>query len=56
MRIEFLPWYQPGGDLVRCGGDDGCGSLIVEGDIEVHRRWHERIVRLTLTTPRKGVW
>jgi len=40
MKIEFLPWYQPGMPLVRCGGDDGCGALLVEGDAELHRKWH----------------
>lgn len=41
--IEFMRWYQPGGELVRCGGDGGCGALVVSGDAEVHLKWHERL-------------
>jgi hypothetical protein len=41
--IEFMPWQAYGVYLLRCGGDGGCGALLVEGDTEVHQRWHERI-------------
>lgn len=41
--IEYLPWYHPGAEFLRCAGDGGCGALVVEGDIEVHNRWHEKI-------------
>lgn len=54
MRIEFLPWYQPGADLVRCSGDEGCGALLMNGDAEVHLKWHERIERMRQTSPKKG--
>lgn len=41
--IEFLAWYHAGSDLVRCGGDGGCGALLVSGDTELHKAWHEKI-------------
>lgn len=41
--IEFQPWYQAGQQLVRCAGDGGCGALLLDGDIEVHQRLHDRI-------------
>lgn len=44
-QIEFMPWYQPGSEMMRCGGDDGCAALLIEGDIEVHRKWHEKVER-----------
>lgn len=43
--IEYMPWYQPGSDLMRCGGDDGCGALVVEGDLELHSKFHRGIER-----------
>lgn len=43
MKIEFMPWYQPGSPLLRCGGDEGCGALLVEGDTELHTKFHERV-------------
>lgn len=62
--IEFMPWYTPGeSDLVRCGGDEGCGALLVSGDTEMHLRWHKKmepaILRIPDNTPRapvRGVW
>lgn len=56
MRIEFLPWYKPGADLVRCGGDEGCGALLMSGDTEIHLRWHERLERMRQASKKKGVW
>lgn len=38
VKIEFLPWYQPEGQLVRCSG---CAALVVSGDAETHVKWHE---------------
>lgn len=43
VKIEFLPWYEPGAGMVRCGGDEGCGALLIEGDAPLHRRWHQRV-------------
>lgn len=43
MKIEFLPWYQPNQNMLRCGGDGGCGALLVSGDAELHTKWHTRI-------------
>lgn len=37
MEPEYLPWYSPGSQLVRCLD---CASLLVSGDAEVHTRWH----------------
>lgn len=57
--IEFLPWYQAGSDLVRCGGDDGCGALLVSGDTELHQKWHEKIkpaAILQIPPTVRGVW
>lgn len=41
--IEYLPWYHPGAEFLRCAGNGGCGALIVEGDIEVHNKWHAKV-------------
>lgn len=41
--IEFMPWYRPGADLLRCSGDGGCGALIMSGDAEIHVKWHEKV-------------
>lgn len=41
--IEFMPWYEGGATLLRCGGDGGCGALLSSGDTELHTRWHKRI-------------
>jgi hypothetical protein len=41
MKIEFLPWYVPGGSLSMCGGDNGCGAAVV--DTETHMKWHEQM-------------
>lgn len=38
--IEFVPWYQSGSALVRC---QECGAVVVEGDTELHTKWHEGI-------------
>lgn len=38
--IEYLPFYQPGTQLVRCLS---CCSLVASGDTETHAKWHERI-------------
>lgn len=38
--IEFMPWYQPGTQLMRCLS---CGSLVASGDTEIHAEWHERL-------------
>ena len=46
MKIEFMPWYEAGTALFRCGGDGGCGALLVSGDAELHIRWHRNIERL----------
>jgi hypothetical protein len=45
MKIEYLPWYSPGENLMRCGGDMGCGALLVAGDTELHTKWHKRLYR-----------
>jgi ferredoxin len=34
---EYIPWYHPGSQLLRCLS---CASLVVEGDIELHNKWH----------------
>lgn len=39
---EYLPWYHPGSDMLRCSK---CASLIVEGDIETHTKWHQNLER-----------
>lgn len=44
--IELMPWYKPGESLLRCGGEDGCGALLIAGDAEVHARWHQRVKRI----------
>lgn len=41
--IEFQPWYQSGQQLVRCAGDDGCGALLLDGDADLHMKFHERV-------------
>lgn len=38
--IEYVPWYHPGSQLLRCLS---CAALVVEGDIELHNKWHVRI-------------
>lgn len=38
--IEFMPWYQTGAQMLRC---QECGTLLVDGDTEVHVRWHEKV-------------
>jgi len=45
--IEFLPYYQPGAQLLRCLS---CSALLVSGDVETHTKWHEEIDRLTSLT------
>ena len=41
--IEFMPWYGANQQLVRCGGDGGCGAVLMSGDTELHQRWHDKI-------------
>lgn len=41
--IEFMPWYEAGRAMVRCGGDGGCGAVLVDGDTDLHRKFHKRI-------------
>lgn len=41
--IEFLPWYVTGASMVRCEGDDGCGTLLLEADAEKHVKWHKKV-------------
>lgn len=41
--IEFQPWYNAGQQLVRCGGDSGCGALLLDGDAELHTQFHEKV-------------
>jgi hypothetical protein len=43
VKIEFMPWYEAGESILRCGGDDGCGAMLVSGDTEVHMKHHKRI-------------
>jgi hypothetical protein len=54
MKVEFHPWYQPGQQLVRCSGDDGCGCLLAEGDVQLHMKWHEKVDRMTSPWKRRG--
>lgn len=37
---EYIPWYEPAGQLVRCLD---CGSLLSSGDTELHSKWHSRV-------------
>lgn len=41
--IEFMPWYQAGEGIVRCEGDEGCGTLLLSGDTERHVKWHKKV-------------
>lgn len=58
--IEYMAWYEPGTTLVRCGGDDGCGALLVNGDTELHTSWHNRLTRMFdaagVTIKYRGTW
>jgi hypothetical protein len=61
--IEFMPWPHNVLYPLRCGGNGGCGALIVEGDIEVHMRWHQNVkgalrpvLGLPLRPPASGTW
>lgn len=38
MIPEYLPWYQPNQNFVRCSA---CGCVVLSGDTEVHTHWHE---------------
>lgn len=43
--IEFQNWYMTGQQIVRCGGDGGCGALLLDGDTDVHVKFHEEVTR-----------
>lgn len=43
-EIEFLPWYATGEPALRCDGKDGCGALVMGGDVDRHIRWHGRVL------------
>lgn len=43
MALEFMPWYGTAEQMVRCGGDDGCGALLMDGDTSLHQKWHDMV-------------
>lgn len=40
---EYMRWYHPGSELMRCLT---CAALLVEGDMEAHTAWHEKLAAL----------
>jgi hypothetical protein len=41
--IEFLPWYVVNNSMLRCEGDEGCGSLLMSDDVDRHLAWHRKV-------------
>lgn len=52
LKIEFMTSYQAGVPLMRCGGDDGCGSMVV--DTDQHLKWHEKMFPYDAPMPKPG--